>query len=512
MLFERLVQVLPQKYVKRLTFDANEKTFLGYFGQTKYPADGIDNPRLIVQMPTDYFYLVLFFIAIKKISPKKVDALWHQNIMSAPRYERWSCLKKFLRQFARLCDRLKWEKLYSAIGATKFNTLEVDRVTAFKNALIARVLFNKIKSKADVLNISLNGTLCGDLIYDTYLRYRVQPTVDIKDPYLRTVITQALNAQTAMRRLLARNKFGIFLTSYTSYVQHGIPAREALNAGVEVFSSGNLSQYFKRLQLSDTLHTTAHWLYKEQFGRLLNQESALDLARNELELRFQGGVDRATLYMKESAYTESNLSMPEGIEGVVFLHDFFDSPHCHRNMLFCDFMEWADFTLRIIQQHALPIAIKPHPNQLDESKEVVAKLKLQYPEVRWLPVSISNRNIFEAGIKCGISVYGTILHELAYHGIPALAAGDHPHCAFDIAITPSSVSEYEEKLIGFRKIELPKDAMREVLAFYYMHNLHKNEGITLDVDALSLRTIKPSDSRGLCDFLNRLEAKKQFVS
>ena len=243
--------------------------------------------------------------------------------------------------------------------------------------------------------------------------------------------------------------------------------------------------------------------YREDFEKLADPDVARQKARAMLDQRFHGGVDKATLYMKASAYGESEEPMPAGVEGVVFLHDFFDSPHCHRTMLFPDFFEWAHHTLSIIQHHKLPLAIKPHPNQLPESCEVVAALQQQYPGVRWLPSSLSNRTIFASGIRCGVSVYGTILHELAYHGIPALAAGDHPHTDFRIATTPESIEEYTKFLLNYRNLLIAPAVQDEVLAFYYMHNLHDHEGLPLELGDKGLRDIGPGDSSGLARFMKR---------
>jgi hypothetical protein len=272
---------------------------------------------------------------------------------------------------------------------------------------------------------------------------------------------------------------------------------------VQVYSAGNLSQFFKKLSAADPLHTTAHWNYKEQFLQLPDQAAAKQEALAMLESRFAGGVDRATLYMKNSAFSDSADEVPSGVEGVMFLHDFFDSPHCHRSTLFADFLEWARFTLQLIQEHRLPIAVKPHPNQLPESHEVVRQLQAEFPGVLWLPAKLSNRVLFRSGIRCGVSVYGTILHELAFHGIPGLAAGDHPHTAFDIAITPQTVEDYRARLLAFRDLKLPDNARDEVLAFYYMHNLHEDEGLDIPLEGPGLRGIGPGDSSRLGAFLDR---------
>ena len=501
-----LLSWLPETLRNRWGFDANELAFVKIVGKSSGQWPNGSGPSVLLQMPSDHYILALFSIACARLVPSHIEGLWHQNIMSAPRNESWPALRRLVRRAFNRMDQAKWHSLYAVIGARSANTLEVGLLTALKHWLEADKIWLGLHSKAELLALELNDTPCGDLVYDTYLRYRVQPTVDLQDPFLRTLIAQALNAQAAVRHLLGKKKYDVFLTSYTSYIQHGIPAREALRSGVQVYSAGNLSQFLKRLDSSDTLHTVAHWHYRENFEKLAHPENARSTARLMLKQRFSGGVDKATLYMKASAFGDSVDTMPDDVEGVVFLHDFFDSPHCHRTMLFADFFEWTHHTLNLIQKHQLPLAVKPHPNQLPESREVVAALQKQYPGVHWLPQSMSNRTIFASGIRCGVSVYGTILHELAYHGIAALAAGDHPHTDFRIATTPESVNEYTQCLLNYRDLKIDIDAKNEVLSFYYMHNLYENEGLDLQLEDKGLRDVGPNDSAGLAVLLRRYPA------
>ncbi len=503
-----LLHFLPASLRKRWSLDANELAFVQAVVRASRQEPEGNGPSVLVLMSKDHYILTLFSLACARLQPSRVEGLWHMNIMSAPRSENWRGLRSLVRRLFAGMDRAKWHSLYAAIGAQSAHTLNVGLLTAFIHWFQAHAIWRGLHSKTDLLALELRGTPCGDLVYDTYLRYRVQPTVDLEDPFLRTLIARALNAQTAVRCLLRKRAFDVFLTSYTSYIQHGIPAREVLRSGVQVYSAGNLSQFFKRLDNDDTLHSTAHWRYREKFQMLAYPEDARSIACRMLEQRFRGGRDKATLYMKASAYGDSGDAMPAGVEGVVFLHDFFDSPHCHRSMLFADFLEWARYTLDLIQGYQLPLAVKPHPNQLPESHEVVATLQRQYPSVSWLSPTLSNRTIFGSGIRCGVSVYGTILHELAYHGIAALAAGDHPHTDFRIATTPASVGEYTRLLLNYRDLQLDPDVKNEVLAFYYMHNLYENEGLDLHLhlDGKGLRDIGPDDSLGLVQFMQRYPA------
>jgi len=98
------------------------------------------------------------------------------------------------------------------------------------------------------------------------------------------------------------------------------------------------------------------------------------------------------------------------------------------------------------------------------------------------------------------------LHELAYHGIAALAAGDHPHTDFRIATTPTSVEEYTQRLLNYRDLPLDPDVKNEVLAFYYMHNIWANEGLELNLESKGLREVGPDDSSALAMLVKRYPA------
>ena len=54
------------------------------------------------------------------------------------------------------------------------------------------------------------------------------------------------------------------------------------------------------------------------------------------------------------------------------------------------------------------IFIKPHPNQIDLSEQALLDLKAKYPKAKWLSSDVSNVNLVNSGISCGVTVYGTI--------------------------------------------------------------------------------------------------------
>jgi hypothetical protein len=254
---------------------------------------------------------------------------------------------------------------------------------------------------------------------------------------------------------------------------------------------------------------------------LSGQEEKLELADSALSARMAGIVDGATAYMKKSAYTESEDTVPN-VSGavVIFLHDFFDSPHVYRELVFPDFWEWACFTIDTLKEANVPIFVKPHPNQVSLSGNVLSDLKLRYPDVSIIPSSVTNKQLAEAGLACGVTVYGTVAHELAYLGVPTIACAHHPHVSFNFCRTARSRDEYAEYLRSYAKPGIDKLNMRrESLIFYYMHNLcMEEEGRALRDAKVAFRIAcnrgdgTDSDLVGMVQHMSQLPGYKTCIS
>lgn len=492
-----------------IKLDENEEIFTKSYSTSVQIKTAKEYPSILVQMPMDYYHLCCFALAINKIGDNhRVIGVWPYNVLPSPKVckARYQDIKdKIISRVTYFLLSLKWFQLYRAIGCSSFFRLtEVSIFHKIGAKKEARRIFRELSSKQDVLNLTINEIYCGDLIYDTYLRYRSQATIDLKDKFLCEIIYYTILAIKKTDIFFEHNIIDIFLTSYSSYIHHGIPVRVALKYGITVYSDGNLSQYYKQLTLDDYLHTARAKDYYSRFLESDEREAKLDLAEMLLEKRFSGEVDGITSYMKKSAYTRSGEEkLPSGsYDGVVFLHDFFDSPHCYSWMVFNDFMEWAEYTFELIIQNKLRIAIKPHPNQRPESLLVVSELRAKYPELEWISPDTSNFDIFNSEIKFGISIYGTVLHELAYHGIIPIAAGDHPHISFDFVYTALNKEEYKKLILRADKLTLNPDSKEQVKAFYYMHSFSHKDAIDTGARQLNLRSLNPDKSESLIQFLN----------
>lgn len=441
---------------------------------------------VLIQTPGSHYFLSLFLAVIRSYSQKgsfsfeglqpnlytlkqKRDLLWPLRLIYS-----WT---------NDLLVNQKWTRLYRAAGVSSFNRVDhVGYLTRFKFFLRAYRIWRTLKTKNDLINLNIDGVYCGDLIYDTYLRYRVRPTVNVQSISVLYFVHSAL-CVLAFSEKVAQDKARIdaFFSSYSTYIQHGIPVRVFLKHGIPVYTSGNLQQLFKKLSTTDVFHTKSHRDYVHDFKILDKQNEKIELGQNMLEKKFSGAIDSSTIYMKQSAYGGPNISNAKlDFDGVIFLHDFYDSPHIYSWMLFADFYEWVARTFTLIEKHKLNVGVKPHPNQVAESSQTIDELKRKYPSVKWIDPKTTNSQILNSGIKFGVSVYGTILHELAYHGIIPICAGDNPHASFSFVQTPKSIEDYEEMILNAKNLKLPPDCKEQVIAFYYMHNANAAEGFSVD--------------------------------
>jgi hypothetical protein len=433
---------------------------------------------IVVQCVEDYYYWGLFLSIISALRMEENISV-EQYVVRSLRPHSSKSIKQLLVSlaFSNGFSDSKWISLYAIFcNKVAFRTTGAIRLL-FDMGLFFKALaiWSNLSSKQELLELKCNDVVVGDLIYDSYLRFKPAPTVDLKNPYLLVVIWQAMRTFKYAKRYFAERMPIGYLTSYATYIQHGIPVRVALRLGIPVYSFGSLQVFAKKLDIEDWSHPRSAANYREGFDRIPNKEEMLNQAREQLLFRISGGVDSATSYMAKSAYAKQSSEVPN-VDGavVVFLHDFFDSPHVYRWILFPDFLEWICFTIDTLTEMNIPFFLKPHPNQIELSSSVIDSLKDKYPNLFWIPSTITNLQLVEAGMRCAITVYGTVAHEMAFLGVPTIASGDHPHISFDFCHTAVTVKEYRELLGRALHLDFDKAQMQlQSMMFYYMHNLNK---------------------------------------
>lgn len=474
-----------QSFASRCRASAAECWCAAWFAARKPAQPRAGAPLVVVEAVEDLFFYDLLGVVVASL--RDVRAI---------RVSRWVSrslnpgaalsLKGFI---AGRLDRLflsylRWGRLYDALcdlpGARTDQWLgpwmEVSCLwRAWK-------IFRALTSKDHLAALSVDGIRIGDLVIDTYLRFRPAIEVDLKDRYLFWVLRQSLRDIAGTRAFFRRQKPSLYLTTYTTYIQHGIPARVALAMDIPVWSFANAQSFSQRLTQDHPLQSRACAGYAAAFAQMPDQKGKLSRADAALGGRVAGIADTATSSMR-SAYEVRTQDVPDARgAAVVFLHDFYDSPHIYRWMVFHDFWEWACVTIEILQEAGLPFFLKPHPSQRPESSQNLERLKRKYPGVRFISSDVSNRQLVDAGMACAVTVYGSVAAEMAYLGVPSIACGDNPHVSFDAFHLAHDRTEYRDLLRNFQN--LPRDAgelRRQACAFYYMHNLDNT------AEALELR-------------------------
>lgn len=518
-IFDR-ARLLSERY--RVT--AAEREFLRLHMHARNDGKVTDSV-VLVEAVEDHFHLGLFARTVTAM--RKHRAFRAEQIVSRslrPGSSRsWLAALKSLCFYNVLTDR-KWVRLYAAFcDGLAYRSTERALSRASLRALIhAHRLWKSLTSRQMLLELTVDGVKVGDLVYDSYLRFKPAATVELSSRYLWIVLWQTLRDLRAARACIDRLRPRMLVTTYSTYIQHGIAVRVALLAGVKVVSFGNFQEFCKELTLEDWSHTRNPDRYRSRLAQLGDQTSLLAAADAALHGRVSGVIDAATSYMRRSAYASRGERLPDDLAGslVLFLHDFFDSPHSWRWMIFADFWDWATHTLDLARAEDIRIFVKPHPNQIEESKAVVRSLMQRYPDAHWLSTDVSNVQLADAGIACAVTIYGTVAHEMAYLGVPSISAGHNPHISFSFSNTARDVMEYDRLVRAYRTLGAPKASLRrEAVEFYAMHNLDGTAAeIRLRETVLAFRARASADQgwlrdgEGFAAFSRDLDAQPAFAT
>jgi hypothetical protein len=239
------------------------------------------------------------------------------------------------------------------------------------------------------------------------------------------------------------------------------------------------------------------------------KEEGLAKGRQLLEKRLSGVFD-PSVRMPESTYSAAEgRVLDEGTEPriLVMLHDFIDSPHCYRNMMFADFVEWASFVFECAKRTRFRWYVKPHPFSTYSSRRaidsanarVIEELKNRYTNVTFLPPDTSNAQILRDGVVSMFTVYGTAGHEFAYRGIPVVNCGDNPHIGYDFNLHAGSREELEQFVMNADRLQIAIDRAK-IEEFVYMHYMFLQERDGLRINPL------PADALDVPDWERRLDA------
>ena len=317
------------------------------------------------------------------------------------------------------------------------------------------------ENKEDFIsNFSLNHIRAGDLVCDTYLRYKGVPSIDMNHWFFKNIIWRGRALEKLCHKYFNKQDKIFYFGSYSTYIEHGISLRSVCQSKNNIaITFGSLNPpYIIHKDLEDGIlpsHKGYHHKYSLQKAKKLSKTIIVN-AEHSLRNRLNAVYDDSMTYMRRSCSSEINTNKSAKGKYILMLHDFFDSPHIYQWLLFSDFWGWAYETMNYCAKNNIPILVKPHPNQLPENQAVIKTLQdsfCKYKFIHWISKDIQNSTLFKQVPKLIISGYGSVAAEATYCEIPVLLAGDHPGINFNVAKVARSKHEYFNYLSDPSKIK-----------------------------------------------------------
>jgi hypothetical protein len=491
-------------------FDKHELSFLKKQNR-KQQKRNFNDKTILFQCINDYFYVLLFSIVINELQDKNAKRIGIINVPLKIKEIHYILLFPILIKYILYkLEIRKLKKIYKAIGIDDF--IYHTQFDMFFNLSILKKslsIYLKLKTKHQLQKLEIDGVKIGDLVIDTYLRYHTintLPTLNLRGFWLFKVIYDTFGILEFHTEFAQKNKINKAFFAMSVYIYHGIPARVYTNSDVDVFVAGGFTKLFKKLD-SDFYYSMQkdHTYFKRDFEKSFSDKERV-IGKNKFKERFEGiddtgYFDNLKVIGGLNTYDKSNnYDLQYKLDGVIFLHDFYDAHKIYGETIFSDFYQWATFTLDIIREHNLNIGIKPHPHDfIIHSTYVVNKLKKEYDDLIWIDKNVSNTSIFNSGIKFGISHSGSVLSELAFHKIVPICCYENSTSSFDFVYQANSIEEYLELL--FRANKLTVKASNQVYEYYYMnyilnnsdYQIKSNKVIGINIKGINRFNTKSSD-------------------
>lgn len=337
-------------------------------------------------------------------------------------------------------------------------------------ALYQQILKN-IKSKDDVYNIKIDGIHIGIDVYESYLRDFNQPTVDIHDPRLFTLLSHAINLTIFWDDFFANNKVGGYVTSHDVYVWMNIGCKLAYKHKVPVYLPNNRNINC----VTEPFSIYSHFKQYPTWFKAMSpekQSEAIALAESRLKTKLSGELTIEMHYATASGYgqksTERVLSESNNIKVLIASHCFFDNPHAYNELMFTDFYEWLIFLGEISNKTSYDWYLKVHPDPLPGTEEIIKKILTKYSKIKLINYKTSHHQLIEEGIDFVLTCYGTIGEEYPLMGAQVINTSYNPRIAYNFNWHAKDKADYERLLLNLPNLKLNVDK-KEVYEFYYMN-------------------------------------------
>ena len=175
--FNELIKIYyPTKEFKKYLIFNQKK-----YGKTIKKTNEYNNGEILIDLFHHYPFINIWSNLTNQISKRKKYKI---------KYFYFYFYKGYFNKFKFFSKKLI--EIYKSFNVEKDGLDERDiNFQSNQNNIIK--IQNKINSKSKLQNFKYKGIKIGDLIYDTYLRTKLKPTINLKDKYLKKLFIRSIN-------------------------------------------------------------------------------------------------------------------------------------------------------------------------------------------------------------------------------------------------------------------------------------------------------------------------------
>lgn len=404
-------------------------------------------------------------ILAKKYKSKIIS--YHPNFFSFK-----FLIKDFIKKFFLIGNH----EIYKSFGTNKIIFPKKKLFREIKINKKINKIIKKIKSNKDLLNLKIDNIPIGDLFYDEYLRRFNETSINLGDVKFINYLDESIELFFYWKNYIKKNNVKAIIHSHTCY-HLGLPGRIGIFLNLEVYNVGLIYAY--KLSKKNILRSSGFKDYPKVFKFLKKKinKNLHNIAKNELNKKFKGGIDTMQLFNQTSDFLSFNkkdivkkYNKSKKTKVLIAAPCFTDAPHSYGRNLFNDFHEWLDFVGKISKITNYEWLIKLHPAHYDRNELAMKKFETKYNKFKFLPKYTTHNKIISNNISAVLTVYGSIAHEYPLFGIPVINSSlNNPHIAYSFSIHPKTKNELRNLLLNINKLKVKNfnKIKKEIYEYYY---------------------------------------------
>lgn len=341
-----------------------------------------------------------------------------------------------------------------------------------------------IKSKLDILNISLYDIKIGEYIYDSILRSEGMHEVSTISKNVRARVALELTYFLFFNSLFNKYDIKCVVCSDNVY-RYGFLTELAKKNSIELITPIDLngfclskftseSDYFdhnRRARINDIQNLDQN-LCESYLKEYFSKRTQAEMEQHDVMKAYSN--DKRILD-KNELIKEYDLN-PDLPIVVIMSHIFCDAPHAYPGTIYDDYFDWFKGSLlSLLMNKNINLLVKEHPsaslyNEGGLIERILASFQIKNTLIK---SDVHNLTILE-NVDIVVTCGGTIGQEFSYYGKPVVLAAKPPYSGYGFTHDFDDKERYEEFLSNkVQLLEPIEDSKRDILSRVIYYDLVK---------------------------------------